>query len=224
MVNGSGIKKLEAHMKIKSKIKNQKSKLRKFKICNLKFAILNSQEGMVLIVSLLLLLVATVVGITALSTSTTKVMIAGNQRLSEMNFSNADGGTSVSTLIMKNLSTYTIPVVDPIIWDANFIDESSMNADCPASGVRNPDSTICAALNAAPDVQYPQVNPTTFVDIDYLYPVVKPGSTKEFACGYDSCPSYLSANAKLYRINSYSVGAAGSEAGVGALSTYVPPN
>ncbi len=178
---------------------------------------LESEKGMVLIVSLLLLLVATVVGITALSTSTTKVMIAGNQRLSEINFSNADGGTSVSTLIMKNLSTYA---GNPIITDATFIDESSMNGDCPALGVRNPDSTICAALNVAPDVQYPQVN----VDIDYLYPVVKPGSTKEFACGYDSCPSYLSANARLYRINSYSVGAAGSEAGVGALSTYVPPN
>ena len=163
---------------------------------------LESEKGMVLIVSLLLLLVATVVGITALSTSTTKVMIAGNQRLSEINFSNADGGTSVSTLIMKNLSTYAL---DPIITDANFIDEAAQDAD-------------------ATDIQYPVGNPTTFVDIDYLYPVVKPGSTKEFACGYDSCPSYLSANAKLYRINSRSVGAAGSESGVGALSTYVPPN
>src|SRR4030067_353189 len=92
----------EANMKANSKLKTQNSKLRKFKICNLQFTILNSQEGMVLIVSLLLLLVATVVGITALSTSTTKVMIAGNQRLSEINFSYADSGVSVSAHILKD--------------------------------------------------------------------------------------------------------------------------
>ncbi|MDP3297300.1 MAG: PilX N-terminal domain-containing pilus assembly protein [Thermodesulfovibrionia bacterium] len=186
------------------RLQTAKHGTQKNNLCSV-FCVLCSEKGMVLIVSLLLLLVATVVGITALSTSTTKVMIAGNQRLSEMNFSSADGGTSVSALIMKNLSTYTIPAVDPIITDANFIDEAAQDADIA-------------------DIQYPVGNPTTFVDIDYLYVVVKPGSTKEFACGYDSCPSYLSANAKLYRINSRSVGAAGSESEVGTLSTYVPPN
>jgi len=158
-----------------------------------------NEQGIVLVVALLLLLVATVVGITALSTSTTKVMIAGNQRLSEINFSAADGGISVSTLIMKNLSTYAgYPITDP-----NFIDEPAQDAD-----------TF--------DIQYTVGTTTISVDIDYLYIVGMPGSMKEFACGYDYCPSYYSANAKLYRINSLGVGATGSESGVGTLSTYVP--
>jgi Tfp pilus assembly protein PilX len=58
--------------------------------------ILRSEKGMVLIVSLLLLLVATVIGITALSTSTSNVMISGSQRLSEINFAAADSAISVT--------------------------------------------------------------------------------------------------------------------------------
>src|SRR3989338_5417943 len=159
----------EANMK--SKIipnkSGQKSKLRKFKICNLKFAILNSQEGMVLIVSLLLLLVATVVGITALSTSTTKVMIAGNQRLSEMNFSSADGGISASVPIIETTAferivsaTYS---ADPdITISADFVNE--------ITGALAQDGDTASA---SPDIRFALGSgtfaTTVSVDVDYLY-------------------------------------------------------
>ncbi|NOY38705.1 MAG: hypothetical protein GXO95_00235, partial [Nitrospirae bacterium] len=56
----------------------------------MKYRIANNEKGVALIVGTLLLLVATAVGVIALSTSTTNVMISGNQRLSEINFAAAD--------------------------------------------------------------------------------------------------------------------------------------
>ncbi len=199
-------------MKTKSKIipnkSGQNSKLRKFKICNLQFTILNSQEGMVLIVSLLLLLVATVVGITALSTSTTKVMIAGNQRLSEINFSNADGGVSVSLPIIKttwddrNFGTSTSTVYAGLITDPNFLDEPAQDAD----------------IN---DIQYLDLAVTTTIsiDIDRLYEDQPPGCGMKFATGGEGSGSFCVD--KYYRVNSNSAGPVGSVAGVGALYRYV---
>ena len=69
-------------------------------------SILGSEKGMVLILSIMLLLVATVVGITALSTSTINVMIAGNQRLNELCFSSADSGIGVSDPIIDDTAYY----------------------------------------------------------------------------------------------------------------------
>ncbi|OGL46267.1 MAG: hypothetical protein A2W05_11165 [Candidatus Schekmanbacteria bacterium RBG_16_38_10] len=210
----------EANMK--SKIipnkSGQKSKLRKFKICNLKFAILNSQEGMVLIVSLLLLLVATVVGITALSTSTTKVMIAGNQRLSEMNFSSADGGISASVPIIETTAydrtvsaTYAALVIS-----ADFTNE--------ITGALAQDGDTASA---SPDIRFALGSgtfaTTVSVDVDYLYAGSPAGSAIEFASGYEGFGKGAgSGGAEVYyTVNSLSEGDAGSESGVYAVYRYV---
>ena len=207
---------------MKSKIipnkSGQKSKLRKFKICNLKFAILNSQEGMVLIVSLLLLLVATVVGITALSTSTTKVMIAGNQRLSEMNFSSADGGISASTPIIETTAydrtvsaTYAALVIS-----ADFTNE--------ITGALAQDGDTASA---SPDIRFALGSgtfaTTVSVDVDYLYAGSPAGSAIEFASGYEGFGKGAgSGGAEVYyTVNSLSEGDAGSESGVYAVYRYV---
>ena len=168
---------------------------------------LESEKGMVLIVSLLLLLVATVVGITALSTSTTKVMITGNQRLSEVNFSHADGGVSVSVPIIKttwddiNFGTATSSVYAGIIMD-NFSDDPAQDAD----------------IN---DIQYLDLAGTTTIsiDIDLLYEDQPPGCGMKFATGGEGSGSVCVD--KYYRVNSNSAGPVGSVAGVGALYRYV---
>ena len=211
----------EANMKANSKLKTQNSKLRNFKICNLKFAILNSQDGMVLIVSLLLLLVATVVGITALSTSTTKVMIAGNQRLSEMNFSSADGGISASVPIIETTAfertvsaTYS---ADPdITISADFVNE--------ITGALAQDGDTASA---SPDIRFALGSgtfaTTVSVDVDYLYAGSPAGSAIEFASGYEGFGKGAgSGGAEVYyTVNSLSEGDAGSESGVYAVYRYV---
>jgi len=225
MVNESSMEKFEVNMKVNSKLKTQNSKLRKFKICNLQFAIYNCQEGMVLIVSLLLLLVATVVGITALSTSTTKVMIAGNQRLSEINFSYADSGVSVSAPILKDTafnSAVGASYTGLVVAGSNFLSEVTgilpRDADCAVL------STTCGT--AAPDIQYTIGTTMVSVDVDYLYTTYTTGSAIEFAAGYEGLGKGAGSGGSQsnYSINSYGVESAtlGSVTGIGALYRYVP--
>jgi PilX N-terminal len=61
-----------------------------------------NEQGFVLVVALLALLVVTLIGVLALSTSTTEVMIAGNARLREINLSTADAGLLLSEPVMRN--------------------------------------------------------------------------------------------------------------------------
>ena len=188
---------------------------------------LESEKGMVLIVSLLLLLVATVVGITALSTSTTKVMIAGNQRLSEMNFSSADGGISISVPIIETTAydravsaNYSTLVIDTADTNGNNIDDfiDEITGGLPQNG---------DTASASPDIQF-SLGSGTFattvsVDVDYLYAGSPAGSAIEFASGYEGFGKGAgSGGAEVYyAINSLSTGDAGSEAGVYALYRYV---
>ena len=190
-----------------NRLQTAKHGTQKNNLCSV-FCVLYSDKGMVLIVSLLLLLVATVVGITALSTSTTKVMIAGNQRLSEVNFSHADGGVSVSVPIIKaiwddaNYGTATSAVYAGLITDANFPQEAPQDADTN-------------------DIQYLDLAGTTTVtiDIDRLYDSQPPGCAMKFAEGGEGSGSVCVD--KYYRVNSNSAGPVGSVVEVGALYRYV---
>ena len=180
---------------------------------------LESEKGMVLIVSLLLLLVATVVGITALSTSTTNVMITGNQRLSEINLSAADSGLLVSAPIINDtlFNDKQINAIYSALVSDNFANEGTTDADCPAL------TGLCTS--AAPDIQYTIGDTRVSVDIDYLYAAPPAGSAIMFACGYEGagkCPSSSGGINVYYRINSFSEGDAGSVTGIGAVYRYVP--
>lgn len=66
--------------------------------------VMKNQEGMVLAISMVLMLVITVMGVLALSTSSTDVMVAGNQRLREINMSIASSGKAVSRPIIEDIA------------------------------------------------------------------------------------------------------------------------
>ncbi|MBI5050263.1 MAG: hypothetical protein HZC11_05160 [Nitrospirae bacterium] len=176
------------------------------------------EQGIVLILSLLLLLVATVVGIAALSTSTTNVMIAGNQRLSEINFSAADGGVSVSVPIIETTaydravsSLYTSYVIS-----GDFDDE--------ISGVSPRDSDTASG---SPDLQFTLGSGvsavTVSIDVDYLYSGYSAGSAIEFASGYEGLGKGAGAGGTevYYSMNSVAAGTVGSESAVYAIYRYV---
>ena len=63
---------------------------------------LNNEQGFVLVVALLALLVVTVLAVLALSTSTTEVMIAGNSRIREVNLATADSAVALTEPVMIN--------------------------------------------------------------------------------------------------------------------------
>ena len=197
-----------------SKRLSAKARCENFKICN-------SQEGLVLVAGLLLLLVATVVGITALSTSTTNVMIAGNKRLSELNFASADSGVSVS---------------DPVIDDTAYNREVNV-IKYPGSLIPNP-SDFAGEISGSPpmDSDEPLVSPDlTFslgsgasdtdvsVDVDYLYAAYAAGSAIEFASGYEGAGKGAGAGGVIIYYDTLSVGEGplGSESTVCALYRYV---
>ena len=180
--------------------------------------VLGSEDGMILIVSLLLLLVATVVGITALSTSTTNIMIAGNQRLSDINFTCADSGVSVSVPIVDNTafyrsvsSIYTSLVSNTTDLVNEISGSSPMDTDAAET---SPDITFGMGAGASAV--------TDFVDVDYLYYAPTAGCALEFASGYEGVGKGASGCGEVYyRIASVCQGQASSEAAVCSMYRYV---
>lgn len=66
--------------------------------------ILNNDKGSILLVSLLIMMLLTMIGIYASTTSTTEIKIAGNEKVHKMTFYAADGGTEAgSELLEQNL-------------------------------------------------------------------------------------------------------------------------
>ena len=64
----------------------------------------NNEEGSALIISVLILLLLTVIGIAATNTSTIEVLISGNDKVHKMAFHEADGGTEVGIeLVEQNI-------------------------------------------------------------------------------------------------------------------------
>jgi hypothetical protein len=199
---------------------------KQFTVHSSQFTVKN-EKGMVLVVSLLLLLVATVVGITALSTSTTNVMITGNQRLNEINFRAADSGLYVSVPIINSIAfdksisaTYGL---DPdLTIDNNLVDEISgglpRDSDCPA---------LTANCSPAPDLQFRLGSggtaTTISVDIDYLYSGVATGSAILMFMGYEGTGAGAGSGGVLiyYPIDSYAVAPAGSQKSIYGVYQYV---
>jgi Tfp pilus assembly protein PilX len=172
---------------------------------------LSSERGMVLVVSLLMLLVATVAGITALSTSTTNVMIAGNQRLSELNFSAADSGVYVSApIINKTAYSKEVKLVyltgdDPLVPDATDFIKAIDGTELCDEALTSPDISFTMGSGTAAT--------TVSVDVDNLYPANPEGFDINYAGSYDGD------NFKIiyYDVRSVSRGDVGSETAINAV-------
>lgn len=155
---------------------------------------IKNEKGYVLIVTLLALLAVTIIGVLALSTSTTEVTIAGNARLREINISSADAGVAVSEPVMRN-------------------PDRRRYAFLTASQEQNLRNEIFCGSQLNPDTENFVINiggNNISVDIDFI-DAADPGA------GYaleEGGPPILR---KHYAINSTSTDALGSEGEVGAL-------
>jgi hypothetical protein len=68
------------------------------------FSVLSNERGAVLVIALLMLVVLTMIGISASTTSTFELEFSGNDKLSKMAFYQSDGGTEAgSELIEQNI-------------------------------------------------------------------------------------------------------------------------
>jgi Tfp pilus assembly protein PilX len=69
------------------------------------FYIRSNERGSTLLISILILLLLTVIGIAATNTSTIEILISGNDKVHKMAFHQADGGTEVGIeLVEQNIN------------------------------------------------------------------------------------------------------------------------
>jgi Tfp pilus assembly protein PilX len=81
----------------------------------------HDNEGFILITVLLLLLVLTIVGMSAVNTSTVENMLSGNMRIRERNLSRADTGIELSAAVIERaLSEQDVQGFADIVKDANL--------------------------------------------------------------------------------------------------------
>ncbi len=175
-----------------------------------------NEQGFVLVVALLALLVVTVLGVLALSTSTTEVMIAGNARLREINFTGAQSGLEISDpairYIVYNQAAGNYPVY-PVcpVCDPNLAIELRTGPSFDSDTCKN-----------NPDLQLTLGTMTVSVDIDRMFAAPCEGAAIEFASGYEGAGTGGSGSTcAYYRVNSMSTEAVGSENVVGGVYKYV---
>jgi Tfp pilus assembly protein PilX len=152
------------------------------------------EKGFVLVTALLALVVVTIIAVLALSTSTTQVMVAGNERLREINLAAADAGVSLSEPVMRNPDrikyTFLTSAQEQNLRNEIYC-KSQMNSDDENFLINLGESTIS-------------------IDIDFIN-AAEPGAG--YALDEGGPPIVM----KDYVINSRSTAGLGSENVVGAL-------
>ncbi len=179
----------------------------------------NEDNGYILVTVLLLLLVLTVVGMSAIGTSTIENMLSGNIRLRERNIAKADGGADISPAVIER----TVRMQDTknftgIIADNNLPTELRSSPFDPDNTNTIPD-TSDLAIDLHPNSPGADVR----VDIDKMYTKWMGGTAIEFASGYEGVgKSGGSGFYTFYRINSTGNDQDSSSACVGCIYRYVP--
>jgi len=79
----------------------------------MKYIFHSNEKGSTLIISVLILLLLTIIGIAATNTSTIEILISGNDKVHKMAFHQADGGTEVGIeLVEQNIYVAGFDAVD----------------------------------------------------------------------------------------------------------------
>lgn len=183
-----------------------------------------NEEGFVLVASLLILVVLTLLGAFATSTSTIEALIAGNDSVAKQTFYTADAGTQTGVeMIEQNVSCPT--GFDPIrttiggvdLYDATFALDETMSqipgadggtvlADLPSDLVR----TLRIATDPVNRVDTePHTNLALWGTTKYL-----PGSGTEMVAGYDKVGGGSAKGGAMieYDLHSQHIGIRNSEA------------
>lgn len=161
---------------------------------------LPSQEGAALVIAVLILLVLTVIGIYAVSTSTFETRIAGNERVLKDAFYAADGGIDygrrVISLILNNQS------LPP---GANADDVDELNKEIRGFEY-HPNSPVRPTIG----------NSTMYIPIDRIKVEEPPGASHEFGGVVSEKQTSI-----YYRIDSTSTGLANASSEVEATYRHV---
>jgi Tfp pilus assembly protein PilX len=175
----------------------------------------HDERGYILITILLLLLVLTVIGMAAISTSTIENVLSGNIRLHERNISKADSGAEVSSALIER----AVREQDTLGF-ANIINPVFLTTDVNYL----PTELRTSAFNTdTQDTAFVIDTQNVTVDIDKMYTKWIGGTAIEFASGYEGTgKSGGSGFYTFFRINATGAGLVSSVAQIGEIYRYVP--
>ena len=163
-----------------------------------------NEDGTVLVVALIMLVLLTVIGISASTTSTIEIRIAGNEKFHKMAFYAADGGTEAGAELLEQS-----------IEDRGWSDGSTVGS----ANILNGDFWANLAEPAVDDVQIPnlgggQVNLRFNGDTE-----LSTGSALQIASGYEGKGKGVAGGGAyvVYNIRSFASGQANSKCRVRLL-------
>jgi PilX N-terminal len=139
----------------------------------------DGQKGAILLVTMMILLALTVLGIAAISTTTSELRIAGNAKFQNMVFYGADGGGRTYGPLLKSAIDNRLLSTAPPVADPNLFSEiMGMWVSPPNDGVSDTPTNY-------PDLSMTAGPITVGVDIDRVQQRFLSGGAIEFAAGYE---------------------------------------
>jgi hypothetical protein len=139
---------------------------------------LRDERGAVLATALLIMIALALIGAAALITSTMELDISRNERLAKESFYVADGGTTLSPLIIEEaIEDRALPILDDVTMNGNFLSEIMGYATNNDKDTDTP--------NNNPDVSMELNEKDMAVDIDRIATQILAGGAAEFAGGYE---------------------------------------
>lgn len=169
---------------------------------NQKFSILGNQSGFILVLSMLILVILVLIGISTTKNSQVDLQIVGNDKLNKQNFYRAESGTEVgSRMVEENLGcangfTTNVPastadtpsiLAGSAIINGQIVVERTSSVDLTPRDFAKTETSPTTVSDAARDLYYPRNygtgahtnviagGPTTYTT----------GSAIQFASGYE---------------------------------------
>jgi len=136
--------------------------------------LLRDERGAVLAIALLIMLALALIGAAAMITSTMELDIARNERLAKESFYMADGGTTLSPILIEEaIEARALPAMGGVTIDPDFLNEL----------LGYPTATDTP--NSSPDITTEVNGKDINVDVDRIATQILAGGAAEFAAGYE---------------------------------------
>lgn len=166
----------------------------------------SKQDGSVMLVALFILVVLTLLGILATTTTETELQIAGNDKFHKIAFQNADSGV------------YSTPKVISAAFDAGAEPTLSQVTYLGTSGTFYREIMGFDPHDAASDLRYILGGHNVDVDVNRVGTEIIPGGSAEFASGAEGIGSGSAGGVGvLYDMDSLGAGPVAALSNVGAV-------
>lgn len=175
-----------------------------------------NQDGMILVIVMLLMMVVAILGTIAINSSTVDVQITGNLKKSTESLAVAEAGVELSVPIIER--TLAAGGLDPASFQVSGSNGTpktvcldKVGGDCSSETVNELAEEISGGKDYDPDTPGTAADfavtrdgTTATVDIDRLYAYTLPGGAMEFASGYEGVGAAAAGGGigVLYRITS----------------------